>query len=147
MGVEIGFCIKLKQVKDVFSIENEVTERARKRGYDIRFLNDKPEYYVSNVLDHLRWYENAIFLKHQDWHEELSFDIDYRSKTENLKNIELITLRPTYRSLAYEIIFHEYDIHKFLDDLKYIFQAEKVGFSVEGGFSNCGEVDESLEYW
>ena len=92
MGVDIGFCIKLKQAKDVFSIENGVTERARERGYDVRFWNDKPEFYVDDILDHLRWYKNTIFLKHQDWREELSFVIKYISITENLKNIELISL-------------------------------------------------------
>ncbi len=144
MGVTLMFCVKLNQAEDVFSIEPGVSERARERGYDIRFEKDKPEFYVDDILDHLRWYENVVFLKHPDWREELSFDISYISKTENLKNIELISLAPIYRSLAFDIIFYIYDIHKFLDDLKYIFQAKKVGFYVEGGYDSCGEVD---EYW
>ena len=144
MGVDVEFCIKLKQVKDVFSIEPGVTERARKRGYDIRFKKDKPELYDSDIFDNIEEYVNIISLKHPDWREELDFDISYISKTENLKNIELISLAPIYRSLAFDIIFYIYDIHKFLDDLKYIFQAKKVGFYVEGGYDSCGEVD---EYW
>ncbi len=146
MGVDIGFCIKLKQAKDVFSIEPEVIERAKKRGYDIRFLNDDPEFYIDDEFEHLRWYENTIFLKHRDWREELCFYIWYISKTENLKTIELISMGPTDRSLGYDIIFWEYDIDKFLDDLKYIFQAEKVGFYVDEAYDNCGEVDEYWQY-
>ena len=130
--VDVIFCVRLREVKDIDEVERMFLERAQQRGYELKFTDPLPTSSNIDCLEKYGFFNTYIWLKHKEFSQPVPFYVHYISKSSNKREISLIMLLAAASSIAIDEIIYPDRTDKFLEDLKYMFDAEKASYEVEG---------------
>ncbi len=136
--VDISFCVKLKQVEDIDEVERRFIERAPYLGYEVEFLEPLPTSRNEESVKKYDRYTTSLWLRHREFSEAVPFDLYYIPHNENKRMIRLIVLSAMVSSVTSEVTIYQYDVDRFLEDLKQLFNGQKASYEVEG-YGGCAE--------
>ena len=136
--VDISFCVKLKQVEDIDEVERKFIERVPYLGYEVEFLSPLPTSRNKESLEKYDIYMTSLWLRHKEFSEAVPFDMYYVSQDENKRMIRMVVLSPILSNLASDVIIYQYDVDRFLEYLKQLFNGQKASYEVEG-YGGCAD--------